>query len=159
MSGGRRKAREVAIQTLFSMEFADAAVDDAVRHMRHLSGEPLSDDPDLAQLVQVTADSLAFAERLVRGVISNRDALDAVIGQCSTNWKVPRMALVDRNILRLAAYELRFVDEIPPKVTMNEAIEIAKRYGTAESSAFINGIIDRIATLTAKPASGAAPAS
>ena len=86
-----------------------------------------------------------FAEELVQGVLSNEAAIDECIRSVSTNWKLERMALVDRNILRIAAYELMFRAEIPRKVSLNEAIEIAKRYGTEDSSSFINGILDKIA--------------
>jgi hypothetical protein len=72
-------------------------------------------------------------------------ALDELIARCSLNWKVPRMGIVDRNILRLSAYELAFESDVPSRVTLNEAIELAKRYGTEDSGAFVNGILDRIA--------------
>ena len=73
------------------------------------------------------------------------NALDEMIARCSLNWKVPRMGIVDRNILRLAAFELAFEADVPSRVTLNEGIELAKRYGTEESGAFVNGILDRIA--------------
>ncbi len=145
--GNRRRARELALQALYSMEFGDRSLDEVVQDMRERASEALTDDEDLAQQIRGGADVQAFAETLIRGVHTRREAIDALLARTSTNWKVHRMAMVDRNILRLATFELRFVDDIPPKVTMNEAIEIAKRYGTAESSAFINGILDRIASL------------
>ena len=86
-----------------------------------------------------------FADRLVRGTVAEVDALDAAIQAVSTHWKISRMACVDRNILRMAAYELFHVPEVPKRVTMNEAIEIAKRYGAEDSWAFINGILDKLA--------------
>jgi N utilization substance protein B len=95
--------------------------------------------------VRGTNDELTFTERIVRGVVQHRDGIDQRITDSSTNWRVQRMALVDRNILRIAVYELVYLPEIPPRVILNEAIEIAKRYGTADSGAFINGILDRIA--------------
>lgn len=146
--GSRRKARELALQALFAFDLGHQGIEAVVRELRRLAAEPPSDDPELASLVRTDdAETIAFAEQLVRGVAEHKDALDQLIAECSTNWKLPRMAVVDRNILRMAAFELRHVDDVPPKVTLNEAIEIAKRYGTADSSAFINGILDRVATL------------
>ena len=97
------------------------------------------------EAVRGTNDELTFTDKLVRGVVQHRDGLDQRIADSSTNWRVPRMALVDRNILRVAVYELVYMPGIPPRVILNEAIEIAKRYGTADSGSFINGILDRIA--------------
>ena len=93
-----------------------------------------------------------FADELVRGVSKELAAIDALLAQHSTNWKITRMAAVDKNVLRLAAYELMHRPEIPVKVTINEAVEIAKRYGTAESGAFVNGILDNIARGVTKDA-------
>ena len=84
---------------------------------------------------------------LVEGVFKNKDEIDALIDETSENWKIDRMAVVDRNILRFSVYELLYVDDIPPSVTMNEAIELAKRYGAEDSPSFINGILDKIAAL------------
>ena len=90
-------------------------------------------------------DSREFADRLVRGTMKNLEAIDRSIGDVSIHWKISRMACVDRNILRMAAFELLHVDEVPKRVTLNEAIEIAKRYGAEDSWAFINGILDKLA--------------
>ncbi len=149
--GNRRRARELALQTLYAIEFGDRTVAEALDDMRARAAEPPSDDEELQTLVRGGEETTAFAERLVRGVAELRDELDELLGECSTNWKVPRMAMVDRNILRMATYELLHISEIPPKVTLNEAVEIAKRYGTSDSSAFINGIRDRIASLPEGP--------
>jgi N utilization substance protein B len=89
-------------------------------------------------------DVAEFASVLVRGVSAHRDEIDHVIQESSRNWKLDRMARVDRNILRMAVFELMHLPEIPKKVTLNEAIEIGKRYGSEDSSAFINGILDHI---------------
>ena len=86
----------------------------------------------------------AFANALVLGAFNNIKEIDSVISECATNWQLKRMAVVDRNILRFATYELLFADEIPPKVTINEAIDIAKRYGDSESGKFVNGVLDKI---------------
>lgn len=145
--GTRRRAREMALQTLYAMEFTKTGVEDAVETMRERASEPPSEDAEVATMVRGGAEVQTFAEKLVRGVAEHLEAIDALLSQCSTNWKVPRMAAVDRNILRMATFELRYLNDIPPKVTLNEAIEIAKRYGSVDSSAFINGILDRVASL------------
>lgn len=153
--GNRRKARELALQGLFALDFHAQKVDEVVRELYRLAAEPSSTDEDLASLVRTQdPDTLAFAELLVRGVVEHQESIDALLGECSTNWRLPRMAMVDRNILRMATFELRYLDEVPPKVTLNEAIEIAKRYGTGDSSAFINGILDRVAALKRAEAGG-----
>jgi N utilization substance protein B len=85
-----------------------------------------------------------FTAMLVTGTVQHRDEIDALIQECSTNWSLERIGLVERNILRFAIYELCFLPDIPPNVTLNEAVEVAKKYGTEEAPAFINGILDRI---------------
>ena len=85
-----------------------------------------------------------FASSLFYGVNKNLEAIDNKISEYATNWQLKRMAIIDRNILRLGVFELLFVAEIPPKVTINEAIELAKKYGDSESSKFVNGILDKI---------------
>lgn len=129
--GVRRKAREQALQVLFGMEFNQTGAGLAVRHF-HMSfsdeGEP---DPYLASLV--------------RGVVEHYEELNAVIRRHSTNWRLERMAIVDKNILRLAAYELFHEADVPRKVAINEAIEIAKKYGSEDSPSFVNGVLDRVA--------------
>jgi len=92
-----------------------------------------------------------FAEALVRGAQREQQVIDELIQKTSTNWKLERMARVDRNILRLAVYEILKRSEIPVKVSLNEAIELSKKYGSEESSAFVNGILDRIANAVALP--------
>lgn len=147
--GSRRKSRELALQGLYALEFGSPHINSVVRELRRLAAEPVSEDEDLATLVKGADEgTLDFAEKLVRGVAAHKDEIDVLLGECSTNWKVARMAMVDRNILRMATYELKWLADIPPKVTLNEAIEIAKRYGTADSGAFINGILDRVAAVT-----------
>lgn len=85
-----------------------------------------------------------YAEDLVRGVWAEKPTLDARLQEVSRNWRVPRMALVDRNVLRLGAFELLHRTDVPRKVAINEAIELAKRYGAAEAKAFVNGVLDRL---------------
>lgn len=86
----------------------------------------------------------SFTIALIQGVIDNRLEIDDVIEKFSSHWKIGRMPCVDRNVMRIAVYELLFCPDIPPKVSINEAIDIGKRYGTEESGAFINGILDSI---------------
>ena len=85
-----------------------------------------------------------FAERLVEGVRASRKELDALIGTYATNWKVSRMPIIDRNILRMGCFELLHVPEVPAKVTLNESIELAKSFGDEEASKFVNGILDKV---------------
>lgn len=95
-------------------------------------------------------ESRAFAERLVAGVREHQKELDALISRYATNWKISRMQIVDRNILRLGAYELLWLDEVPAKVTMNEAIELAKDFGDDEAAKFVNGILDKVLAMEPK---------
>ena len=151
--GNRRQSRELALQTLHAREFDALPVDACIEQMRDRASEQQSDDEELAELVHGGEPVQAFAEQLVRGVIDKVDEIDALLGRFSTNWKVARMAIVDRNILRIACFELLHLVDIPPKVTLNEAVEIAKRYGSTDSSAFINGLLDRVASEVTGPES------
>ena len=86
----------------------------------------------------------AFCQELVSGVHNHGTEIDALISKYATNWQLKRMAVIDKNILRMGVFELRFMDDIPPKVTINEAVELAKKFGDLESSKFVNGILDKI---------------
>jgi len=92
----------------------------------------------------VDADTQAFADALVRGSKQQQGKIDQLLAQYTEHWDLDRMAVVDRNILRMAVYELLWAPDVPPKAVINEAIEIAKKFGTKESSRFINGLLDRI---------------
>lgn len=85
-----------------------------------------------------------FTKRIVLGVMEHRQEIDRLIEERSENWRLNRMTIIDRNILRIAIFELLYCGDIPPKVTLNEAIDLGKRYGSEESGSFINGILDRI---------------
>jgi transcription antitermination factor NusB len=89
---------------------------------------------------------------LVRGVMKHREEIDRLISKYATNWDIARMAVIDRNILRFATFELLFADDIPPKVSINEAIDIAKRFGDKDSGSFVNGILDKIHKTESKKA-------
>jgi len=127
----RRRAREFALQALFQSDAAGEPVERGLAVFWESQGLP---GPDVR----------AFAEDLVRGVARHRAGIDARIAAASEHWDPARMARVDLAILRLAAYEILHRDDIPPKVSINEYIEIAKRFSTEESGAFVNGILDRI---------------
>lgn len=128
---GRRRARLVAMQALFQFDsdptLIGAPLVEFVRRRMH------------EQSLQL------YCTRLVEGVVEHREQIDALLAGASQNWALDRMAAVDRNILRVAVYELLFTPEVPPKVAIDEAIEIAKHYSTAEAPAFINGVLDAIA--------------
>ena len=93
------------------------------------------------------SDVLRFAEQLFDGCTAHRGRLDREIAAVAENWQIRRMPVIDRNILRLGTYELIYLDDIPVKVSINEAIDLAKRYSTAESGAFVNGVLDKIRTI------------
>ncbi len=147
MAGGigpRRRARECALQILFSLDLNGGLTPpQALAHFwKDFAHEvrPASDEDG-----EPPREVVAFAEALVRGTVENIGEIDATIQRASKNWRLERMARVDRNVLRLATYELAHAPEVPAKVVINEAIEVAKRYGAAESAAFVNGLLDRIA--------------
>jgi N utilization substance protein B len=153
MAGGvgpRRRARECALQVLFSLDVNPTLTPpQALAHFwRDFVAEARSaDDGDGAETAEVTL----FAEQLVRGTVENLEEIDRIVQRASKNWRLERMARVDRNVLRLATYELRFEPEVPAKVVINEAIEVARRYGAAESPAFVNGLLDRISQELKRP--------
>jgi len=91
-------------------------------------------------------DLVALCVGLFDGIAANLDAIDRQLADAAENWRLPRMAAVDRNILRMGAYELLFTPETPPSVALNEAIELARRYGSADSPSFVNGVLDRLAS-------------
>ena len=142
LPGLRRRARAYALQLLYAMDLNDGiAVDAALRD--YAGGFHLDLDEGAVE----------FARTLVARTGEHRAEIDDVIQSASRNWRLDRMARVDRNILRLAACELRHAPDVPVKVVINEAVELAKAFGTGESAAFVNGILDRIAsTLGRNPA-------
>jgi len=128
--GNRRRAREVAMQALYYM--------DKSRGDREEMFELFCRSFPPSKKMHL------FFTKLVDGVLSSRPEIDLIIEGHSSNWKIGRMACVDRNILRIAVYELLWCGDIPAKVTINEAIDIGKKFGTEESGSFINGILDSI---------------
>jgi len=126
----RRKSREFALQVLYQLDIIKQdAIKTLAQFRDHFSGNRERDE---------------FMEQLVLGVLEHREEIDHLIEKCSENWRLDRMNMIDRTILRMAIYELLYLEEIPPKVTLNEAIELGKRFGSEDSGSFINGILDRI---------------
>ena len=133
----RRNAREYALQFVYGMDMIDLAARKKKDYSSELEsfwrGTQESED-----------DAKKFAEALIKGTISNLDAIDRLIQKAADKWKLIRIAAIDRNIMRIAVYELIYREDIPDAVSINEALEIAKKFSTADSAAFINGILDKI---------------
>ena len=127
----RTKAREFALKILYALD---------------IRKEPLEDYAEIfwESNPDVTGEIKEFSSFIVDGVKGNMDSIDQLISKYATNWDIKRMPAVDRNILRLAAFELVFAQDIPPKVSINEAIEMAKKYGDKDSGKFVNGVLDKI---------------
>jgi transcription antitermination protein NusB len=127
---GRRKAREHALQVLYEIEINHSDAARALAQYRlHLLTEPDPGD---------------FLDRLVAGVNDHRGEIDGIIERVSEHWRIERMGLIDLAVLRKAVFELLHCPDVPPKVTLNEAVELAKRFGSEESGLFVNGVLDRI---------------
>jgi len=126
----RTRARELALQALYQIDLRKDLLDSEID--RFLESE--ADDPGMFN----------FARDLVQGCREKLEEIDTAIKAVAENWDIHRMAVLDRNILRLAVYELKYLEDVPPKVTINEGVELGKRFSTASSGAFINGILDRI---------------
>lgn len=127
----RTEARECALKILYAIEIRKESPEECIRNF-------WDNQPPATDIVRT------FSDFLVEGVYKNKGEIDAVISKYAKNWQIQRMAAIDRNILRIATFELLFVDDIPPKVSINEAIEIAKKYGDKDSGKFVNGILDKI---------------
>ena len=136
MSSIRRKARELVLQSLYQSE---------------LNGKPLSENfLMLREHFEINKKALPYAADLIDGLLEHSEALDQRIGEQTDNWRVERMSLIDRNIIRIGAYELSYRSDIPPEVVINEALEVARRFSTDEATPFINGILDGIVKNVAK---------
>ena len=136
----RRLAREIAVQSLYQMEMNEVsgaeAVDMLMEEMREEN--EIGADPAEADKTE------AFARELVAGVFERKAAIDRLLQEALTGWQVDRLSRVDRQILRLACYEMVFRDDVPPKAAINEAIELAKRFGGEESGKFVNGVLGKM---------------
>jgi N utilization substance protein B len=130
--GARTTSREAALQMLFAYEASGTSNVEATiaAFWRETPGDP---------------EGRAYADALVRGAIGNLEVVDRIITAASTNWRLARMARVDRNVLRVGTWELRQSRDVPRAVAIDEAVELAKRFGGEESGAFVNGVLDRIA--------------
>jgi transcription antitermination protein NusB len=137
----RRQAREYALQAMFQADVREVGVQQALSDL--WSG--LMDGEGIDHTRPPESEEVEFAQRLCLGVDQNHTRIDTLIEECSTNWRLPRMPVVDRNVLRLAAFELMCCPDIPANVSINEAIELAKKFGSQDSRAFVNGIVDRMA--------------
>jgi len=126
----RSRAREVALQLLFQFDF-NPTVERAVQEQ--FARERLKD-----------AELERFCLTLYDGTLAERPGIDERLAKVAENWRLPRMTAVDRNVLRLGAYELLFMPETPPAAVLNESIELARRYGSKDSPAFVNGVLDRV---------------
>lgn len=125
----RRKAREMAVQALFQLDFNQVNTETAMEAVMN-------------ERAEISDSAKQYAQILVKGTQQCLEQIDAIISLASTEWKLDRMAAVDRNIARVAIYEMKFGDEqLPPNVAINEAVEVAKTFGTEDSSRFINGIL------------------
>lgn len=134
----RTQSREYALQMLYQLDLRHAALEQILEDFWSQQ-----DAPD---------DVKAFANELVAGTAQHLPQIDPLIAGHADNWDIKRMAVIDRNVLRLGVYELLHAEDVPPKVCLNEAIELAKRFGDAESGRFINGILDAIHKANARPA-------
>ncbi len=165
----RREAREKAIQFLFQHDINPPAnLDDALDRFwaSQTPAPPQADEAETSDGEQTppldgptTQESAVrlFADPLIEGVLNSKDDLDGVIKKHARNWDINRMAVVDRNVLRLAIYEMLHRDDIPPVVSINEAVDISKRFSTKDSGRFVNGILDRIKQDLMRPARSAKP--
>lgn len=133
--GQRRQGRTVALQILYELDVQDDFADVGpalARHFEHVDGS-------------ASAEVRQHAESLCRGVVAQIDSLDRSIEKASNNWRMARMSRVDRNVLRLAGYELLYCPDMPASVAINEAVEIGREFGAEDSAAFINGVLGRMA--------------
>ena len=137
--GARRTARERALQALYQLEMTPGSIGDALESA-WAAAEEARKEPE----------AVKFARELVEGVMTNRAEIDRLIEQHSHNWRLDRMGRIDRNVLRLGVFELKYRPDIPKKVSLNEAVELGKNFGTEESSAFVNGLLDRVAAALGK---------
>ena len=129
--GGRRKGRELALQMLFQWDLSKDSFHNVRRTFWTLHSES-------------EEEVRAFADRLVEGTVEHIETIDVLLARHAEHWRISRMAVVDRNVLRVATYELLYETQTPPAVVINEALEVARKFSTSESIHFINGILDSI---------------
>jgi N utilization substance protein B len=143
----RTRSREFALQILYQLDMTQGDIDAVCEDFWKDRSDLALQDTEKKALEDDKKDPEVrrYAETLVRGAIEKSEKIDIMVQTYAENWEMDRMAYVDRNILRIAVFELMYVDEIPVKVAINEAVELAKRYGEDDSSKFVNGILDHIA--------------
>jgi transcription antitermination factor NusB len=127
----RTLAREHALKILYQFDITKRSMEESIQS--YWTAEETKDE-----------EIIAYANLLCRGVAAHLTALDAKISDYATNWQIKRMAIIDRNVMRIGLFELQHTTDIPPKVAINEAVELVKKYGDLESSKFVNGILDKI---------------
>lgn len=133
----RRVARKMVLQSLFQMDFTEAEPSEALA----IALEVQQDEENSEEAVK----ALKYAEKVLKGTTEMMPELDRLIGKYAINWDVKRMPGIDRNILRMAVYEMRFAEEkVPVNIAVNEAVELAKQFGTEKSARFINGVLGRL---------------
>ena len=126
----RRRSRAFALQALYEIDLSSHSVDGSVGWLREEQGLP--------------AEALPFALQLINGVIEHRNEIDEIIQELAPTWPVRHLASIDRNILRLALYEVKFEADVPPKAAINEAVELAKAFGSETTSKFVNGVMGTV---------------
>lgn len=145
----RRAGRQMALQMLYQREMGGATTPQVLHHYNPVDLlEAVRDEPDEDTLVRISGqpgqmgEALTYARRLVEGTASHLDELDGLIREQAENWRLERMSAVDRNVLRLAVFELLYEPDVPKLVVLDEAIELAKRFGSEQSGRFVNGLLD-----------------
>ena len=128
--GSRRKSREFALQALFDMDMSQNNSEERIELF--------------CRNFTPSNKVLPFFQGLILGIKKNKNEIDSLIEKFSSNWKISRISCVDRNVMRIAVYEMLYCEDIPSKVSINEAIEIGKKYGAEDSGSFINGILDSV---------------
>ncbi len=148
----RTRSREFALQILYELDIAPSEVMEVLEDFWKDRTDLALTSPEKMALEEDKKEPEVreYTQKLVLGTLEKKATIDLMIERYAENWEIQRMACVDRNILRLATYEILHIDEIPIKVAINEAVELAKRYGEQDSSKFVNGILDRIAKTECK---------
>lgn len=148
----RTRSRELALHLLYQLDLGGQPFDKVWEDFWESRSDLALTDGEKEALDRDKKDPevRAYARRLVEGVLASYESVDKSIERCADNWELGRMAYLDRNLLRLAAYEMLHVTEVPLKVSINEAVELAKRYGEDDSSKFVNGVLDRLAKTECK---------
>lgn len=136
----RRLAREIAVQSLYLMEMNGVTADEAVNVVMEEARQENEIGAEVGELAKIDA----YTRGLVNGVHGKREEIDGQLAAYLTGWQVDRLSRVDRQVLRLATYEMRYADDVPAKVAINEAIELAKHFGLAENGKFVNGVLGRM---------------